>query len=146
MDRYLPTFYPVIGKKVDEYYSTPSQLRIIIRPGEISDRDLSRLIKYKVKLRNLDVQFNDWILGKECREGLLYLLNNQHPRWLCLVRRNAISQVRLEDSWDRMTIVIKEQYSKPWMKKEEGVPEGFLTELGLDSVTGWDIKFAVYYS
>ncbi|KAF2437804.1 hypothetical protein P171DRAFT_173366 [Karstenula rhodostoma CBS 690.94] len=162
--RYLRTFFPPRPKSDVAYYASQGRLRIYIRRYELPHRDLLPLIKHIHRFPQRRIGIDQLTNRLDPHfQGLVQLLENQHPAWKRWIRANVVSQIRMEPRdqpnhvylQDRIILVVKEKHVTPWMKSVLGQASGadrdqdgyhsFLASLGLDIVVGWQIDVAVDY-
>lgn len=159
LESYFSAFFPRPPKKdierFNSYQNPNGKLKIFLREVNFAGLDLLKILKFKLRYPEYTLSYeyrreNDPPSSRNALEGIL---NNDNPVWTSWIKRNVVSQIRIESGayagYGRtMNIIIKEKYAPLWMRSvlHASIPEGYLKKIGLEQITAWNIKFGVDYS
>lgn len=156
VDTFLPTFFPHSSRRTTggQLWKGVKRIRILLRPFEISQRNITNLVKLRNRLPNVvfePVQVD--YTQADFKSDMSRFLNNQHPRWLQWLRNHTISSIHLNlHDVIRIRIVIKDKQAPAWMRAPVfSVPPSrkdveYLASLGLEWSSPKQIRFGVDYS
>lgn len=145
---WLQTFFPVGIRKACIPFASGT-FSIYVARRDFQNSDVLPVLKHLARFPECKVMFDRdrRTVSRSQLKGLVAFLRNNHPRWERWIANHVISQVRLKE--DKITIVVKDKYATPWMKKIFPIsvpPVVFLASLGLNQQFHWEIRWAVDYS
>jgi hypothetical protein len=128
-DVYLKAFFPTqkpdreLHGKIPPYGNSGGSLRVWIRNAEMTDHDIHKLLKHKMRFMDCAIQFQGQPdVDERILQGLQCIVDNKNSTWIKWLKGNVIKQVRVGfpefvggRPW--MRFVIKERYATRWMRE-----------------------------